>query len=66
MVAAKLANMKVGDNQYGPAERPNLSQAQAAKMLKTSEKSVRRAKTVQKHGEPELVAAVEAGDIAVT
>jgi hypothetical protein len=35
-------------------------------LLKTSARSVERAKTIQKQGSPELVAAVEAGDIGVT
>ena len=68
MVAAKLANMKSGTRTdlEPSAERREVSISQAAQMLKTSKKSVERAKSVQKHGEPELVAAVETGDIAVT
>jgi hypothetical protein len=52
MVAAKLATMKQG-TRTDLAPKGAMSKAQAAKMLKTSEKSVERAKTVQKHGDPE-------------
>ncbi len=48
-MAAKLANLKAGDNQHkaGPANLPDhsISQAQAAEMLNVSERSVRAAAT---------------------
>lgn len=69
-VAAKLANLKVGDNQHkaGPANLPDhsISQAQAAEMLNVSERSVRAAAKVLHDGDEELVHAVERGDVAVS
>lgn len=70
-VAAKLANMKRGNPEFSkPANLPDcateVSQAQAAEMLNVSERSVRTAKTVLEHGAPELMAAVESGEVAVS
>ena len=74
-VAAKLSNMKRGgdgsnQHQSKPANLPDsdapLSQAQAAEMLNVSERSVRTAKKVIDQGAPELVAAVEQGDVSVS
>jgi N6-adenosine-specific RNA methylase IME4 len=67
MVASSLAKM--------PAHRPSdksanlpgyVSQADAAAMLNVSERSVRTAKVVQEEGAPELVAAVESGQVSVS
>lgn len=65
MVGAKLANM--------PAHRPSnksanlqTSQADAANLLGVSTRSVASAAVVRDNGTPELVAAVERGDIAVS
>jgi N6-adenosine-specific RNA methylase IME4 len=43
-----------------------ISQAEAGKTLAVSERSVRHARTVQDDGEPELVAAVDSGKMAVS
>ena len=72
MVAAKIANMKEG---RPPANRGDLfktppidgvSQSDAATMLNVSTKSVERAAVVQRDGVPELVEAVERGEVAVS
>lgn len=70
-VAAKLANMKPGNPDFSnsanlPDSAPALSQAQAADMLNVSERSVRTAKAVIEQGAPELVAAVEKGEVSVS
>jgi len=70
-VAAKLANMKRTDTlvQNRSANLPDgdapVSQAQAAELLNVSERTVRAARAVQETA-PELVPAVEAGEIAVS
>jgi N6-adenosine-specific RNA methylase IME4/ParB-like chromosome segregation protein Spo0J len=64
MLAARIANL--------PAHRPDksvnlpTSQIVAADMLNVSEKSVRRAKQVTEQGAPELIKAVESGNVAVS
>lgn len=71
-VAAKLANMKRTDTlvQNRSANLPDgdaaVSQAQAAEMLNVSERTLRTAKKVIEQGAPELVAAVEQGDVSVS
>lgn len=64
MVAAKIATMQKGGDRRSN-QTANLqsgpTQAQAAEMLNVSERSVATAKSVQKKGEPEVAAAVEAG-----
>jgi hypothetical protein len=57
LIAAKIAALPKGSHCS-----KELSQKQAARLLKTSVPSIKRAKTVHKQGTPELVAAVEAGD----
>lgn len=72
MIAAKLANMKEGRPQV--SEKTNkstsaialVSQSQAARTMKVSTDSVKRAATVHREGLPELVAAVEAGEVSVS
>lgn len=70
MVAAKIANLKVGDNQYGAANLPDhkesVSQATAAKIVNVSERTVRDAVVVEQQAAPELKAAVEQGHLAVS
>lgn len=64
MVAKRLAQLPVGANQHrGSANLPTLSQAEAVKTLYVSERAVRHAAVVQEKAVPELVAAVERGDI---
>jgi hypothetical protein len=69
MVAAKLANMKLGDNQYkrGSANWPTppISQSEAAELLNVSERSVASAKQVVQHGIPDLAQVIEVGDISL-
>jgi AAA domain len=61
MVAAKIANFKVGANQHSEG----LPIGEASKMMNVSSRSTARAKEVLAHGNPELVAAVESGDLTV-
>lgn len=65
MVAAKLANLKQGARtDLSPiGER---SQAQAAELLNVGKRSVERARAVIDDGEPELIEAVEQGEIPVS
>jgi N6-adenosine-specific RNA methylase IME4 len=64
MVAAKLASLKRGDNQHSPIG--GTSQAEAAARLKVGKRSVERAAGVRERGAPELVQAVERGDVRVS
>jgi ParB family chromosome partitioning protein len=72
MVAAKIANLNHGDNQYTTKEcsiehsTPAVTVEAAATQLNVSPMSVRRAKKVKDHGAPELVAAVDRGDVSVS
>lgn len=67
MVAARLANMPVG-NFSKSANLPDsgVSQPRAASLLNVSERSLRSAKAVLDEGAPELVAAVDQGHLAVS
>jgi hypothetical protein len=65
MMAAKLANMVVGR----PSETATIgaiSDGRAARLLNVSERSVERAKAVQRDGVPDLVNAVEQGEVSVS
>lgn len=63
MVAGRLANM--GDGR--PSNRPNLvSNEDAAKRLNVGKGTVISAKKVQREGVPELVDAVDAGEVSVS
>jgi hypothetical protein len=68
MVASKLAKLKVGDNQHlsEGVQICTPSIKQAAEKLQVGRTSVAHAKCVQEHGSPELIAAVEQGEIAVS
>ena len=68
MVAEKIANMRQGERTdlEHPANLPKVSQAAAAKLLNVSERSVRDAVKVGESGTPELVKAVERGNMAVS
>jgi hypothetical protein len=70
MVASKLATMRVGDNQYkkvgAPIGAPSVSKkdiATAAEQLQVGKTTVDRARRVEKQGAPELIKAVESGEI---
>lgn len=67
-IAAKLAKLKQGDNQYTKEDASigGCSIAQAAELMQVSRKSVERAKVVLEHGSPELIQAVEQGKVAVS
>jgi N6-adenosine-specific RNA methylase IME4 len=62
MVAAKLATLKLGDNQHSEG----LQIGRGSELLNVGERSVARAREVQGHGAPELIHAVERGDVAVS
>jgi hypothetical protein len=64
MVAAKLATLKRGDNQHSPIGET--SQAKAAKLLNVNKRRVERAREVIDKGVPDLVDAVEQGDVKVS
>jgi N6-adenosine-specific RNA methylase IME4/ParB-like chromosome segregation protein Spo0J len=62
MVAAKLATLKLGDNQH--SEGPSIEGA--SRLLNVGHASVERAKMVQRAGAAELVHAVEQGTVSVS
>lgn len=65
MVAAKLASLSRGR----PGENPpdgGISAAAAARMLNVGERSIERARIVEREGVPELKRAVERGEITVS
>jgi N6-adenosine-specific RNA methylase IME4 len=64
MVAAKLATLKPGDNQYHPKEGPSIEEA--SRLLNVGHASVERGKIVQRDGASELVQAVERGEVSVS
>lgn len=76
MVAAKIANLGLGDNQHGgsanlqtlfeDSRTPPISTAAAAEMLNVSERSVATARKVRDEGAPELQSAVERGEASVS
>ncbi|MCG7945833.1 MAG: ParB/RepB/Spo0J family partition protein [Candidatus Thiodiazotropha taylori] len=72
MVGAKIANLEQGKyhgNQHEklPANlRGAQTQAQAADLMQVSERSVNKAKKVQKEGAEELIEAVEEGQVSVS
>lgn len=72
MVAARLAQLKIGEVGRGRPRlglqicRPKTTVTEAAALLNVGERGVYSAKTVQQHGTPEEVAAVEAGEAAVS
>ena len=71
MVAARIANMRREDtlkqNTDSPdvLTEPRITQQQAADQLKVSTGTLKRAKKAIEHGAPELVKAVDAGEIKV-
>ena len=62
MVAAKLATFKLGDNQHSEG----LPIGRGSELLNVGERTVARAREVQERGVPELVTAVERGDVSVS
>ena len=68
MVAARLATLRVGDNQHDPegAGIRAPSQRQAATMLNISRDSVQRARIVLDQGDLDLQRAVNSGRVSIT
>lgn len=73
MVAAKIANLEWGEKKKENEERTTVHSApaqvtnmEAAKLMNVSERTVRRARRIQKSAIPEIVKMVESGDIPVT
>lgn len=64
MIAKRLATLKHGDNQH--AQICASSQNDAADLLKVSRRAVQHAGVVQAKAAPELAAAVDRGEIAVS
>ncbi len=62
MVAAKLATLRSGDNQYSEG----LPIGRSSELLNVSVRTVARARDIREGGAPELVRAVEAGVISVS
>jgi hypothetical protein len=62
MVAAKLATLKLGDNQHSEG----LPIGRSSELLNVGERTVARAREVQELGTPELVHAVEQGAVSVS
>jgi hypothetical protein len=70
MVAAKLADLDHGSNRFQHKVEgqpcPSTTIDGAAEALNTSTGTLKRAKTVIEKGEPEVVAAVESGEVNVS
>jgi hypothetical protein len=66
MIGSKIAAWKLGDNQHkgGSANLP--TQSQAAEMLNVSERSVRTAAKIRSEAPPEIIQAVERGEVSVS
>lgn len=65
VVAGKIATLQKGANQHSPIGE-SVTQAEAAGMLNVGKRTVERAREVLDHGTPNLVRAVERGDVAVS
>lgn len=68
MVAAKIANLPHGGDRVSEqaASLPVATQAHAAELLNVSERSVRSARRVVEEGAPELIEAVQRGQVSVS
>lgn len=66
LVAARLARLPLGSNQHPPIGEASLSCSAAATQLNVGTRSVERAREVVAHGIPELVTAVDRGEVAVS
>ena len=64
MVSARMADMKVGDNQHVPIGTTSLSEA--SKKMNVSRRSTARAKKVLNTDDKDLIAAVDSGRISVS
>jgi hypothetical protein len=67
MIAADLATLRDGEHKAGSPRGEALAKTQeeAASMLEVGKRSVERARYVKDHGVPDLVVAVERGDVKV-
>ncbi len=66
MVAAKLANMKSGDNSKSANWLiTSVPQEQAVELLNVADRSFRSAKRLMEEAAPELVVAFETGAVSV-
>lgn len=65
IAAARIATLQKGSNQHSPIGE-GTSQGEAATMLNVGKRSVERAREVLDNGSPELIKAVERGQIAVS
>ena len=66
LVGAKLANMKVGDNQYGNANlRDHTSINHASQLLNISPRSITTAKKILRESPQEDIEAIEKGEMTV-
>jgi hypothetical protein len=68
MVATKVATMKQGrpESKVANLQVKNITQSEAAKMLNISERSISSARKVLASGNPDLIKAVEQGELAVS
>jgi ParB-like chromosome segregation protein Spo0J len=66
MVAARLATMRQGERTDLPSIEGRLSQADVADLLNVGVATVERAKKVQRDAAPEVVQAVDAGELTIT
>lgn len=69
MVAARIANLNDGqraDHAQAASNEAPVTQSRSAEMLNVSRSAVQRAKQVITEGAPELVQAVERGEVTVS
>jgi hypothetical protein len=66
MVAARIANLQDEQRKSGSPIGEAVTQGEAADLLNVGKRSVERARTVLEHGQPELVTAVERGEVVTT
>jgi N6-adenosine-specific RNA methylase IME4 len=67
MVADRIATLRDGQRKAGsPIGEPAVTQQEAAELLNVGKRSVERAREVRESGAPELTAAVERGEVAVS
>jgi len=69
MIAARLANKKAGDNQYGHAnlhDHQPIGKNEAARMLNVSPRSVASARQVLEQASPDVIADIDAGNLVVS
>lgn len=67
MIAAKVANLENGQKaSFANLQSRAVTQSEAAELLNVSPRTVADAKAVQTHGAPELIQAVEKGEVAVS